>query len=394
MNYFYKKKFLLESELKKLGFLSMIAIKIDDYDRIITSYNKKAIENIINIFDKKLRDFASFCGLEVRRLGDVRFVLFCPRYCDIEKLCAELSSFFKGYEIACKDIRIHISTSIGGAFGQKNVLNEALMALEFAKTHHLDYVLYSDDLGLASKLEREKFIYDLIEKAMSDDKIVPYFQPIFDRDGKISKYETLARIVDSDGRAILPGVFLEYSRHIKRYVDLSKKLILQAFSRINDNTEVALSINMSISDMIANPLRDLIIKEIDRRKIGNRVIVEILENENLCASNSSKVKYYIQALRERGVKIAVDDFGSGFSNFNLLLEIVPDYIKIDGEIIKRICEDEKARKMAETIIGFAKHLGAKTIAEYVANEQIYNKCLELGIDEFQGFYLGQPRAEF
>lgn len=394
MNYFYKKKFLLESELKKLGFLSMIAIKIDDYDRIITSYSKKVTENIINIFDKKLRDFASFCGLEVRRLGDVRFVLFCPRYCDIEKLCAELSSFFKGYEIACKDIRIHISTSIGGAFGQKNVLNEALMALEFAKTHHLDYVLYSDDLGLVSKLEREKFIYDLIEKAMSDDKIVPYFQPIFDRDGKISKYETLARIVDSDGRAILPGVFLEYSRHIKRYVDLSKKLILQAFSRINDNTEVALSINMSISDMIANPLRDLIIKEIDRRKIGNRVIVEILENENLCASNSSKVKYYIQALRERGVKIAVDDFGSGFSNFNLLLEIVPDYIKIDGEIIKRICEDEKARKMAETIIGFAKHLGAKTIAEYVANEQIYNKCLELGIDEFQGFYLGQPRAEF
>lgn len=394
MNYFYKKKFLLESELKKLGFLSMIAIKIDDYDRIITSYSKKVTENIINIFDKKLRDFASFCGLEVRRLGDVRFVLFCPRYCDIEKLCAELSSFFKGYEIACKDIRIHISTSIGGAFGQKNVLNEALMALEFAKTHHLDYVLYSDDLGLASKLEREKFIYDLIEKAMSDDKIVPYFQPIFDRDGKISKYETLARIVDSDGRAILPGVFLEYSRHIKRYVDLSKKLILQAFSRINDNTEVALSINMSISDMIANPLRDLIIKEIDRRKIGNRVIVEILENENLCASNSSKVKYYIQALRERGVKIAVDDFGSGFSNFNLLLEIVPDYIKIDGEIIKRICEDEKARKMAETIIGFAKHLGAKTIAEYVANEQIYNKCLELGIDEFQGFYLGQPQAEF
>ena len=394
MNYFYKKKFLLESELKKLGFLSMIAIKIDDYDRIITSYSKKVTENIINIFDKKLRDFASFCGLEVRRLGDVRFVLFCPRYCDIEKLCAELSSFFKGYEIACKDIRIHISTSIGGAFGQKNVLNEALMALEFAKTHHLDYVLYSDDLGLVSKLEREKFIYDLIEKAMSDDKIVPYFQPIFDRDGKISKYETLARIVDSDGRAILPGVFLEYSRHIKRYVDLSKKLILQAFSRINDNTEVALSINMSISDMIANPLRDLIFKEIDRRKIGNRVIVEILENENLCASNSSKVKYYIQALRERGVKIAVDDFGSGFSNFNLLLEIVPDYIKIDGEIIKRICEDEKARKMAETIIGFAKHLGAKTIAEYVANEQIYNKCLELGIDEFQGFYLGQPRAEF
>ena len=82
MNYFYKKKFLLESELKKLGFLSMIAIKIDDYDRIITSYSKKAIENIINIFDKKLRDFASFCGLEVRRLGDVRCVLVVPEDCE------------------------------------------------------------------------------------------------------------------------------------------------------------------------------------------------------------------------------------------------------------------------------------------------------------------------
>lgn len=394
MNYFYKKKFLLESELKKLGFLSIIAIKIDDYDRIITSYNKKAIENIINIFDKKLHDFANYYGLEVRRLGDVRFVLFCSRHCDIEKLCSELSSFFKGLEITYKYNRIHIFTSIGGAFGQKNVLNEALMALEFAKTHKLDYALYTDNLGLASKHEREKFIYGLIEKAMSDDKIVPYFQPIFDRNGKIVKYETLARIVDSDGRAVLSGVFLEYSHHIKRYVDLSKKLILQAFSCIKSDTETALSINMSISDMIANPLKDLIIQEIDRRKIGKRVIVEILENENLCTGNSSTVRFYIQALRERGVKIAVDDFGSGFSNFNLLLEIVPDYIKIDGEIIKRICEDEKARKMTETIIGFAKHLGAKTIAEYVANEQIYNKCLELGIDEFQGFYLGQPQAEF
>lgn len=394
MSYFYKKKFLLESELKKLGFLSMMAIKIDDYDRIITTYSKKATKNIINIFDKKLRDFASFCGLEVRCLGDVCFVLFCPRHCDVEKLCAQLSSFFKGLEITYKYNRIHISTSIGGAFGQKNVLNEALMALEFAKTYKLDYVLYSDDLGLASKLEREKFVYDLIEKSMSDDKIVPYFQPIFDRDGKISKYETLARIVDSNGNAVLPGVFLEYSHHIKRYVDLSKKMILQAFSRLNCNAEAALSINMSISDMIANPLKDLIIQEIDRHKIGKRVIIEILENENLCTGNSSKVKFYIQALRERGVKIAVDDFGSGFSNFNLLLEIAPDYIKIDGEIIKRICEDEKARKMTEAIIGFAKHLGAKTIAEYVANEQIYNKCLELGIDEFQGFYLAQPRAEF
>lgn len=394
MSYFYKKKFLLESELKKLGFLSMMAIKIDDYNRIITTYSKKATKNIINVFDKKLRDFASFCGLEVRRLDDVCFVLFCPIHCDVEKLCAQLSSFFKGLEITYKYNRIHISTSIGGAFGQKNVLNEALMALEFAKTHKLDYVLYSDDLGLASKLEREKFVYDLIEKSMSDDKIVPYFQPIFDRDGKISKYETLARIVDSNGHAVLPGVFLEYSHHIKRYVDLSKKMILQAFSRLNCNAEAALSINMSISDMIANPLKDLIIQEIDRHKIGKRVIVEILENENLCTGNSSKVKFYIQALRERGVKIAVDDFGSGFSNFNLLLEIAPDYIKIDGEIIKRICEDEKARKMTEAIIGFAKHLGAKTIAEYVANEQIYNKCLELGVDEFQGFYLGQPRIEF
>lgn len=394
MNYFYEKKFDFERELKELGFLSMIAIKIDDYDRIITAYSKKVTKKIINIFDKKLRDFASFCGLEVRRLGDVRFVLFCPRHCDVEKLCSELSSFFKGYEIAHKDIRIHISTSIGGAFGRKNVLNEALMALEFAKEHQLDYALYSDDLGLVSKLEREKFIYDLIEKAMSDDKIVPYFQPIFDRYGKIAKYEMLARIVDSDGHAILPGVFLEYSRHIKRYVDLSKKLILKAFDGVSKDKSVCVSINMSISDMIANPLRELIIHEIDRRDIGNRVIVEILENENLRPSDSSKVKLYIKALRERGVKIAVDDFGSGFSNFNLLLEIVPDYIKIDGEIIKRICEDEKAREMTAAIIGFARHLGAKTIAEYVASEQIYNKCLELGVDEFQGFYLGQPRAQF
>lgn len=91
-----------------------------------------------------------------------------------------------------------------------------------------------------------------------------------------------------------------------------------------------------------------------------------------------------------GCKVAIDDFGSGYSNFEHLLKMDIDFLKIDASIIKNIAKDESSYKITKTIIEFAKSLNLKTIAEYVENEEIFKIARSLGVDYSQGYYFSPP----
>ncbi len=93
-----------------------------------------------------------------------------------------------------------------------------------------------------------------------------------------------------------------------------------------------------------------------------------------------------------GVKIAIDDFGVGYSNFERLLEYQPDILKIDGSLIKNIDNNPLSFNIVETIVAFAKKEHILTVAEYVENEDIFNILNDLGIDYSQGYYFGKPSA--
>ena len=98
----------------------------------------------------------------------------------------------------------------------------------------------------------------------------------------------------------------------------------------------------------------------------------------------------LQNFREFGCTIAVDDFGSGYSNFEHILKLKLDFIKIDGSLIKHIDTDKAAQLLVKTIITFARDAGLKTIAEYVHNAVVFKKVKELGIDYVQGYFIAPP----
>jgi EAL domain-containing protein (putative c-di-GMP-specific phosphodiesterase class I) len=121
-----------------------------------------------------------------------------------------------------------------------------------------------------------------------------------------------------------------------------------------------------------------------------RVVFEILETEELC--DFETVNEFISRVRYFGAKIAIDDFGSGYSNFHYLLKMKVNFYKIDASLIRYITEDSDSKLLVESIVHFAKKLGVETIAEYVENEAIANECKRLGIDYLQGYYFGKPGA--
>ena len=109
--------------------------------------------------------------------------------------------------------------------------------------------------------------------------------------------------------------------------------------------------------------------------------------------NFNIVRDFIVNMKALGVRIALDDFGSGYANFSHLIELKPDYIKIDGSLIKNIDKDINAFILVRSITMFSKEMGIKVIAEYIHNEDVYNKVQELDIYGYQGYYLSVPSAE-
>ena len=124
--------------------------------------------------------------------------------------------------------------------------------------------------------------------------------------------------------------------------------------------------------------------------VAEKVVFEILEDENI--KNYNLLSTFIDEVKILGCKVAIDDFGSGYSNFEHLLKMNVDYLKIDASLIKNIATDENSYKITKTIIEFAKSLNLKTIAEYVENKEIFELTKKLGVDYSQGYYFSEPIA--
>jgi EAL domain-containing protein (putative c-di-GMP-specific phosphodiesterase class I) len=119
-----------------------------------------------------------------------------------------------------------------------------------------------------------------------------------------------------------------------------------------------------------------------------KIVVEITEQEGI--ENFDRLAKVVKKLRAMGVLIAIDDFGSGYANYAHILELKPDYIKIDGSLIQNILSDNDSKILVQSIVRFAHELNITTVAEYVENEEIFELLKKYGVDEFQGYYFGRP----
>ena len=159
-------------------------------------------------------------------------------------------------------------------------------------------------------------------------------------------------------------------------------------------TQKNITINLSFKDILNYEFIDYLDNVLEKLKFKdrNRLVFEILESENL--SDYDFLEEFVLKYKKLGVKIAIDDFGSGYSNFIRIIRLKPDYLKIDGSLIKNIDKDNNSYEIVKSIIAFSKTLNIKTIAEYVHSEEIFNLLLELDVDEFQGYYFGKPDEDF
>ncbi|MGX3012003.1 EAL domain-containing protein [Helicobacter sp. 23-1044] len=291
---------------------------------------------------------------------------------------------------------LNISATIGVAFSYESAkysMVNAIMALHHAKEYRNPIVIYNRNLPILNVFKNNIQYTEIVYQALKNKDVIPYFQRIkgiqpHNANENHIKYEALMRIKDRDGRIVLPGLFLEVSKRSSSYSKLSRLMIESTFQRLAERKDCVFSINLALEDMNSTDFLMWFMERIVHYKIEGRVVAEITEQESV--EEFESVNNFITNIRDIGVKIALDDFGSGYSNFSILMKLQIDYLKLDGSLISNIDKDKNAQIIVQTIVQFAKSLDIKTVAEFVSSEAIYNTIKDMGIDYAQGYFTGKP----
>ena len=301
----------------------------------------------------------------------------------IEHRIRWLKNLIESHDFIVDGITIDLHIAIGAARGI-HCREEAFIALQKAKSNGTGFQTFSGGdyrKELENILEWERHLKQAIDKS----QVVPFFQPIVDRERNIVHYEALMRIT-VEGRYIPPGAFLQIAKQTGQYEDLSRMMIEKTFAQSRFLKKF--SINIGTWE-IENPdywdeLEDLIKKY----EAGGRVTFEILEHESF--EDYENVTRFITRFKKLDVTIAIDDFGSGYSSLQRVLNLRPDFLKIDGSIIRKITQNSTEKELVTLITGLAQTIGAKTVAEFVEDREIFELAKKLGIDCFQGYYFAPP----
>lgn len=373
---------------------SILMVDIDHFKMINDTYGHK-------IGDQVLQYVTSAISRSIRpddiliRYGGEEFLILIKKTgnASIKQIADRIRQEVAKSSFVYEKVKINVTVSIGAVEKLEtfkkigDAIKRADEMLYLAKRSGRNMVIVDIDQS-HYKRQRIQVPIDHIRAALDHNRIICHYQPIFDlQSGKIVKYEALIRMIDENGNTLLPYRFLQGILHTSLYADLTKRVIQIVMDTI-EKRGIACSLNLNVSDLMDNTIYNNLLQELEQReKLCRYLTIELLEYE---AVDESEIKSRFEKIQKFGVKIAIDDFGSGFANFSLFQELSVDMLKIDGKIVKEAATSEIAYNIVKNINNFAKDLKIPTVAEFVHDHATFCTIKELGIDYAQGFYLAEP----
>ncbi|MFA7083101.1 MAG: EAL domain-containing protein [Arcobacteraceae bacterium] len=380
--------------LKNYQFSSLDAKALKEVEPIIQDFAKpflKGFYEFILAFDHAKLFLHNKEILQRHELGIHQWYLnlFCGNYND--------EYFDKLHFISEIHVRIGLPTHyVNAAFSYargfiKDILIQENLILQLSSFDKI-IDINLDILTIAYQEEEQtKFVDEVVFLKNCVDKcyIEPYFQAIYNaKTLKVEKYESLMRLFeskDSPARSVFP--YLRTAKKIKHYEKMMRIMVEKTFEYI-EKSPYEFSINLSYEDISNEKFIDFIYEKTKAISCPNCIIFEILESDFI--EDFSIVEKFAKTIRSLGCKIAIDDFGSGYSNMENILKLRPEIIKIDGSLIKNIDTSAESKTIVKNIINMAKELNAITVAEFVHTKEVCDCVIELQVDYLQGFYLQEP----
>lgn len=384
---FRKVKFI--EDLKNNRDKKAVMFNIRNFSKINEAFGFNAGDEVLKICTNRVKKLLK---RDIYRIDADEFIFFSVK---TKQDIKSITNYFINNPV--KILKENINIKIKFSFGvvrcdtDKVISKLSFTAKEAKKCSFALFKYYRDKDHNTHEnfIKFNSIVYDAIFKHKNTN-IIPFFQPIHDNKiNKIVKYESLARLKTKD-KIYTPNYFLDIvqsSGFMYKMTELMIKNVLSYVATLEK--EIDVSINITEEDLNTRRIKATLEYYCEQYNIQpNRVIVEVLEGVTTTGTKNN-IKQ-LKEIKKSGFKIAIDDFGVEYSNFERISEMDINCIKIDAKYIKNIHTNKKSYQIVKAITNFAHNLDIQVVAEFVENEEIYNKVKELGIDFSQGYFFGKP----
>ena len=293
--------------------------------------------------------------------------------------------------------QLSATISIGGVHlpAQATTVHEAasaaLSALDSARLkRHDSFQSFEPNPARESTRRRNIMIADDVITALDEGRMLLALQPIVSTTTrKPVLYECLLRMEQPDGRIVTAGEFIEVAEQLGLSRLIDRRTLEMSIAFAKQHPDVHLSVNVSSLTCSDHEWMAALHKLTGgQRQITERLTIEITETAAIDDMDQSIA--FVDTLKELGCRVAIDDFGAGYTSFKNLKHLAVDMVKIDGAFVKNLSADRTDAIFINTMAQLARSFGMTTVAEWVGDETTAQLLADAGIDYLQGFHFGKP----
>ncbi|CAL94093.1 EAL domain-containing protein [Azoarcus olearius] len=380
---------------------TLLLIDLDNFKLINDHYGHATGDRFLQQFSRSMQQ-ALRGGDILARYGGDEFVVILPE--------TELE---QGYATARRllDATRDIALEIPGNDPIRGTVSIGLAVYPDHANTAKDLFLFADNMMYRAKAEGKERVAvpseedvmavfrDVSEMSMAvlhavnERRIIPFFQPILGiEDGRVAAVEVLSRL-EVNGQLLRADQFIEIAEKIGVIHRLDAIVIEAALARVRESDfDGDIFFNLSPRALVlaefARTLRSIVA---DSGIAPERIVFEITERDTV--KNLSLLERFICDLKAEGFRLAIDDFGSGFSSFHYLRRFPFDVLKIEGDFIANMVNSERDRIFVQSITELSRALKIKVVAEFVESAEVLALLREFGIDYAQGYHVGRPERE-
>lgn len=295
---------------------------------------------------------------------------------------------------------LHVTVSIGvvtqpeSADSAYDIMTKAETALHEAKKQGRNcFISYYQCDTQRGQRRHNIEVAESVRAALKAGKLAFAYQPIVDTaTGAPAYYECLVRMIGEDGKIVPAADFVPVVEQMGMIRLIDRYALELAVNELSRYPNVNLAINVSGMTVVDESwLRAFRALLKDKPDIASRLVIEITETAVMQDIEDSE--RFVRAVREPGCKVALDDFGAGYTSFRHFKSLVVDVVKIDGSFVRKVAENRENQLFVRTLLGFANGFGLESVAECVETAADAELLTALGVKYIQGYYCGRPSLE-
>lgn len=338
---------------------------------------------------------------ELYKISALRFACAVPGN-QVEQISAVFATLVEAFSkpVHCQELPVLPQLGIGMLRLKPGEVPEDWMRLivcaaDEARISGRGWAYYDEQMDAAQQ-RSIRLLNDLADAVRADDQLRLVFQPRVDLNtGACLSVEALLRWTHPTLGEVSPAEFIPLAEKTPLIHAVSFWVINQAVSQIDawrqQGLDLKVAINVSAEDLNNDHLTDEIVRLLGRNDLQGSCL-EVEFTESALVGDFSVVLTQIERLKAMGVEIAIDDFGSGYSNWSYLRDIPADTVKLDRSFMDDLQPGSKDWNIVRALISLARELGQRVVAEGIETEHTLKVIREWGCQEAQGFYISRPLA--